>query len=440
MGSPAGNVNSRDANVVPSGSGDAAESYDGEEEEDMAEMMEHGRMEEEEATQEDDEDDTDYEQDEMENESDKEEEEEEEQAEAMVEEAEEEEERAEAMVEEVVVVMEGEGSTADSALTAAFKRTYAKFTGSQKWKLKSGRHVEDLLFNGYFSLEDPLHNSVASLVTTTQELREVLETTSYRPQNTEFDREQHFDLHWANEIIDQFLTLWETPYPPLLSSHLEGWYAAHVWTPLLDKSILQIPRMTVERTEVECRATVLRQNRGRESPHKRRQRKGVFKLDAIICTIDDNFLEFGCMETSRTFKGMTATKWLNDSKKLERIMRDMLGRLVHIGSSKKEKVQVVGITTAGLTIRFSRIVNVASHVCLIQREDLQQVPTTVNDLQALLLLLATVVRIKRVIAESLDAVTNNHLTGDEFQEIWKNGGDTTALGSKSELPWSADSP
>jgi hypothetical protein len=126
--------------------------------------------------------------------------------------------------------------------------TYAGFEDARKWHLKSGRAVEDVLFENYLSLSQdkstislllrgwiidldgptmkswftasewaeiaatvpplpsPSEHFGRSLirfnsVKTIEDLRNVLDTTSYRPPGTSYDRELHFDSAWADNVI-----------------------------------------------------------------------------------------------------------------------------------------------------------------------------------------------------------------------------------------------
>jgi hypothetical protein len=426
--------------------------------------------------------------------------------------------------------------SSDAVLTAAFERTYADFTTSQKWHLSSGRTVEDIIYNCYFSLDEvPLSSNVAALVRdwtldlsnetmrswfrpeewkeicesvpklpkpgeafanslkrfysvcflfvpfsvivsfwgahlkckkvkTTEELRHVLRTTDYLPPDTVYDREKHFDLEWADIVLRELsaslspsfvltltipsLILFDTPSQPLLSPHLGDWYSSQTWSPLLDKGLLSLPRMTLERKEGLCYASTLRRNRQRESAHERHKTAGSRRLDAILRSIEDDYLEFGCMEVARTFRGTTSTKWLTDSKKLVRALRDMLGRLHSAAAlppdKERTKMQVVGVTTAGLTLELCRLIHVGGYVCAIKRERVQQVPTTVAELQSLLLLLAAVVQIKGVVAECVDAVLDSKRKARSEEELLRaimEGGDEEAEGgAPCRLPWAGDSP
>lgn len=378
----------------------------------------------------------------------------------------------------------------DDIATDTFQATYKGFDHTQKWYLQSGRAVEDVLYEAYFDpklepsilalLRDwiidlgnetmmgwfssdeqkEIKDSVPKLpapsdlfakslerfcgVRTTKDLRRVLRTTSELPPDTEYNWDEHFDSEWADMVIRAFVVLFDTPGQPLCGSHLEDWYSSQIWSPILDKCFLSLPGMSLERKESCCVATALRKNRNRIDTTMRA--KSGPRLDGIIRTVEDDSYEYGGLEVARTFRGTSSTKWLDDSRKLIRALRDMLGRLHRLVDGDVEvvgKLQVVGIVTAGLALQLCRLFNPHGYVCLLKREKVHQVPSSVDKLQDLLLLLAYVVKIKGIIKECVATVKG--LRGvsspeDLYKEIMNAGGSSPVRKAKATLPWPADSP
>lgn len=121
------------------------------------------------------------------------------------------------------------------------------------------------------------------------------------------------------------------------------------------------------------------------------------RLDGIIRTVEDDYYEYGAVEVARTFNGVTSTKWLGDSFKLAKALRDMLLRLHElVGNDQSivKRLQVVGVATAGLSFQYIRMNHPSGYVCLLQREKLQQVPKAVHDLPDLMHLLMNVAQMK----------------------------------------------
>jgi hypothetical protein len=113
--------------------------------------------------------------------------------------------------------------------------------------------------------------------------------------------------------------------------------------------------------------------------------------------VDDDVFEYGGTEVARTSQGGTkSTKWLHDSRKLLKALRDMLGRLCHVAvhDSVVEQLQVVGFITAGLVLEPVRLCNPKGYVCVLKRQNLQHVPAAVHQLKVLFSLLISVVQMK----------------------------------------------
>lgn len=373
-------------------------------------------------------------------------------------------------------------------LDAEFQSSFALFDDSRKWRLRSKRLVEDILFEAYCAAEpgdksfpydlvrnwtidlsnegmknwfdtdewEEICSSVPALpnptaefgrslarfhkVKTTADLRKVLNTTSNLPSGTDYDQGRHFDLEWADNAIRQFLPLFEAAGSPLRQSHLEGWYTTHIWSLVLDKCLLSLPYTTLERTEAACRATALRKNRMRTDPTTR-MRSGPH-LDGIIRSVEDDSHEYGGMEVIKTFHGSTTSrKWLNDNLKLIKALRDMFDRqheLVEHDTSVVKQLQVVGFVTGGLVLSILRLCHPDGYVCVLQRETLQHVPTEVKRLKQLLLLLTKVVQVKAVLHACIDAIESRAQASSEeglFEEIM-NG----RAKKGPNLPPAADSP
>lgn len=319
---------------------------------------------------------------------------------------------------------------------------------SHKWHLSSGRNVEDIIYTACLSMDSTsFANSLAHCfvldtsdnrmkswfqpgewseicssisllpkpdlilaqsmkrffgIKSVGALRDVLNKEGYLKEGEKYDPEIHYNAQWADVVFRRFLMLLEAPGEPLRTAHLEDWYSGYIWSSILDDCLLNLPRMTVERKESPCRASSIRKNRNRTN-HKSTRMKIGARLDAIIRTVEDDYYEYGGMEVARTFVGgNTSTKWLGDSFKLARALRDMVVRLhglVGDGDGEAEvdarrKIQVVGVTTAGLAFQYARMSNPGGYVCLLQRERMQVVPKSIGSLPELMKLLMSVAQMK----------------------------------------------
>jgi hypothetical protein len=104
------------------------------------------------------------------------------------------------------------------------------------------------------------------------------------------------------------------------------------------------------------------------------------------------------MEAARQLTGGSeATKWMKDSRKVVRALRDMLCRLHDVVDHNREitsKLEVVGINTAGPHVQMCRMSHRKGYVCLLKREASHRFPTSISQLEQLFLLLAHAIQIK----------------------------------------------
>lgn len=338
-----------------------------------------------------------------------------------------------------------------SALDSAFETSYSHFDPSKTWRLGSGRVVEDVLHSHYSEvrsshvgtlvrdwvidlgnktmqawftrqewveimdavprLQTPTPEFAKSLtrfceVTTTGELRKVISTTSYLPQGVSYSNDVHFDWEWAEMAVLDFLRQCENQSETTFAAnHLEQTFCYRYWY-LLDKIFLSVPGVTFVRRESTCRASSLRKNQDRVETSTR-QKIGR-RFDGILRSFEDGSQEFVAVEAARRLiGGAEATKWMKDSRKVEKALRDMLGRLHDVvGHDWKiiPNLEVVGINTAGFDFQTCRMSHPKGHVCLLKWEATRRFPTSVSQLQELLLLLAHIVQIKGVVARTVKAV------------------------------------
>jgi len=243
-------------------------------------------------------------------------------------------------------------------------------------------------------------------VTTDSELRQVVSTTSYLPAGVSYNKDIHFDWEWAEMAVIDFLRQCESqPEATLAVNHLEQTFCYRYWY-LLDKTFLSVPGVTFVRRESTCRASSLRKNRGRVETSTR-QKIGR-RFDGILRSFEDDSQEFVAVEAARKLiGGSEATKWMKDSRKVEKALRDMLSRLHDVVGHDWAiipSLEVVGINTAGFDFQTCRMSHTKGHVCLLKREATRRFPTSVSQLQELLLLLAHIVQIKGVVARTVKAI------------------------------------
>ncbi|RUS32611.1 hypothetical protein BC938DRAFT_474912 [Jimgerdemannia flammicorona] len=369
----------------------------------------------------------------------------------------------------------------------SFLKNYQELDPVCKWVLASGMVVEDVLFKKYkdvgmellahswiidlgdhetaslFSPADWKEISSLSLslpqldeltakvmlrfagASTTAKLREILETTSYRPKDEPYVREKHYDPEWVHLVMHKMLTLFENPDKPLLKPHLEGWYDANIWSLIVDHCLHDLKRMETVRKESTSLATKMRKNRKRLTTVKGNRAKLGRRFDAIIKTDGNDYYEYGAIEVAKSFEGVMSTKWLNDNLKLAKALRDMFFRLNQlVDNHVKKELQVVGLVNSGLKCQVVRMNNPRGYVCLLKREELHEVPVDIEQLSNLFRLLKSVWQMKTMIKNCASTVKHHLLSKMEAKLLEELTGSEVTLSVSPPrtgvMPWTFDTP
>lgn len=368
------------------------------------------------------------------------------------------------------------------AADVAFRCSYASFKPEQKWRLPSGRTVEDVLHGAYnpkgpssvstsirswvldlsnpkiqalFVQEewnaikaevpplpdiDPLFaNSFTRFagIQTIEQLRHVVETTSYMDGGIKY----HYDLEWVDSLVRRYLILLEQQ-TLTVPERSERWYDTMIWAPILDMCYISIPNVILDRSELICQSYMLRKNRNRTDVSSRV--KCGPRLDGILRDSQVRSHEFCAIESAPAQPGGTiSTKALNDKAKLLKVQRDMLNRQAIEANHERrvvQKLQVFGISTAGLTMQVSRMFHPKGYVSLLMVHEPHTIPHDVRQLPQFLVLLAAVVRTKLAIERSIEVFRSRSSTNDaqSLLEAIRTAGDH--CNSDMTLPPIADSP
>ncbi|CAG8575774.1 990_t:CDS:2 [Acaulospora morrowiae] len=128
---------------------------------------------------------------------------------------------------------------------------------------------------------------------------------------------------------------------PIVDSLLEGWYEMNMWSRVIDPAFDNL-NIDLVRGESMSYASSDRKNLTRETNDRKklgRKGDGVFRLRK-------DRLEFGAIETGRKWEGKSGTKYMTDSLKICKMLKDMLNQLAIECDMKEDlvrKLQVVGI-------------------------------------------------------------------------------------------------
>ncbi|CAG8680613.1 3666_t:CDS:2 [Funneliformis mosseae] len=252
-------------------------------------------------------------------------------------------------------ITESDSGKSSQVLTAMKKEIefiYRKMETQSKWRLSTGKYVEDSLFDfgmvanyeHFTSLahsfiidpDDETYNSIFTekemkfgLTTLknflkyqmilSKELREVLaEKESW--EGKYYDKSIHFDFEWIKRSMHNLINEYDNDN--LKSGRHENWYLVHFWS-LIDNSLSDLNNVYIARGEVCSNASANRTNRHRMSQGITRLKRKEFgrRSDLII---RKNKREYGCSEAGRCFKGENDTKILKErGLKCPKVMKDM---------------------------------------------------------------------------------------------------------------------
>ncbi|RHZ81994.1 hypothetical protein Glove_115g92 [Diversispora epigaea] len=326
-----------------------------------------------------------------------------------------------------------------------FHKFFTKMNKVQKWVLTSGKCVEDTIFKHCkeLSIETYLHSWIIDLedreaerlftieewdeikhevqklsevdktfaesmmrfanAKTTSELRQVLETTSFRNKDEPYDRQKHYDVEWA-DLVMKDLVHYKDPNEPLKKSHLESWYDINVWSLIVDRGLRNINGIEIVRAHA----------RRKKVPRK----KMGYKMDGIFRTYDN--VEYRATEVGRKFD---ATKLLTDEFKLGKAMHDIfacLCKLVRFEENKIKKLRVADIIhlVIGLKLQVLQLSSPKGYISILKRDKFYEVPSTVEGIKDLIRVLASMWKVKKMIADCMDMVNTSIQESTDFlQEI-----------------------
>jgi hypothetical protein len=144
--------------------------------------------------------------------------------------------------------------------------------------------------------------------------------------------------------------------------------------------------------ELKSRATMQRKNTGRTE--KTQRLKSGANLDAVVYDRLARLSEFAVIEASNDQSGGAASsKFLEDKKKIEKTMRDMLYELIRRADFDRavvDHVHMFGFATSGLTFQVLHMTQHKGHVFLLKTEESRSVPQDVRQFRDFLAVLCRV--------------------------------------------------
>ncbi|CAJ0640918.1 1591_t:CDS:2, partial [Entrophospora sp. SA101] len=221
----------------------------------------------------------------------------------------------------------------------------------------SGKIVEDTLFEYAKNLEHEDDENVKKLFTKqewdelTQENLEafeipddILEHLKFYNQDTmegvrsklmkpylkndeNYDTNSNYDYEWIHLSIRSVINLWENKDSPLSRTQYENWYSVNLFGSRLDFCFRDYKLGTDVKTSGN------RKNRAKEKGARKRVGR---KIDGIIYKTGKN-LELGVFESANIFKDEHDNKYLKESFKLPKSMRDIYCSLARYIKYEEEK-------------------------------------------------------------------------------------------------------
>ncbi|CAI2190887.1 20376_t:CDS:2 [Funneliformis geosporum] len=293
----------------------------------------------------------------------------------------------------------------------AFREAHHAIPDNAKMHLKSGKIVEDVLFDFAKDMEHEHHahsyiinyddEDVKALFTKTEwdELtedriripavpREIGEElvrygkqktlselrnsvlTSYLQDGTIYDINKHYDKEWIQMAVRTLVNLYENIDAPLIRNQYENWFTVAFFGTCIDLCMRDIQLCTdIKRTDAPSLSSANRKNRGRSGNTKTRKLTGR-KIDGIVYIVDRN-LEVGAIEAARSFLGVSDQKYLLETFKMPKTLRDMYADLVRTANYDEQKannLQVFGILHLGLWIQFTRLYRAGGSICIFKKD------------------------------------------------------------------------
>ncbi|CAG8715188.1 7630_t:CDS:2, partial [Funneliformis mosseae] len=266
-----------------------------------------------------------------------------------------------------------------------------------EWKEITGSEVKENLKIG-LSLRDLM---IKYTVKSIKELRKII----YEPfilDGSEYDKNLHHDLDFINYAYWSMLFLWDREENPFDSSKLEGWYEMNIWGHLIDLIFHDINIDLVRGECMSCassdRKNIIRMINDRKKIG--RKRDGVFKL----CK---DRLEFGAIEAGRKWEGHNGTKYLNDSLKLNKMMKDMIVQLTTICDWREDlvrKLEVIGILHGANRIQIITMDYLKGYISHIRHRKFYEVSGRLTKSNPLALVLKEILYAKYIILRTLDLI------------------------------------
>ncbi|CAB4432769.1 unnamed protein product [Rhizophagus irregularis] len=240
----------------------------------------------------------------------------------------------------------------------------------------------------------------------------------FLPADTIYSNMEHFDLNYIHLAYSIIHTLWENEDFTLDSSRLEGWYQHNIWSPIIDPAFHNSKINLVRGEGMSTASSDRKNNKSCNADRKKIGKKG----DGIFRLKGDR-LEIGGIEAGRKWEGKNGRKYLRDSLKLSKMLRDMLIQLIKECNGDEQiirKLQTVGMLHSANRFQLITMDIPNGYICRIKRYDIQEVSGQINN-PPLAFVIKDILRAKAIMMRTLELVQEKKSNLDDLDDFNDDG-------------------
>ncbi|PKY39711.1 hypothetical protein RhiirA4_538298 [Rhizophagus irregularis] len=204
-------------------------------------------------------------------------------------------------------------------------------------------------------------------------------------------------------VISNKCTFYERNSSPLERDMLENWYNINIWSIIFDRCFEQLEVVTCIRGESSSIASSERKNKDRNLD----KRKKMGRRNDRTIRERNGRCEFRLVEAAKKFEE-NSTKWLKESFKTPKIMRDMLVQLMSVvkNDDRAKKLRTVGWLHFGLYAQTLEMDCANGYVCRLICRELHKVGKGLDrdGIADTLALLTAVLQTRYIVAETYNII------------------------------------
>ncbi|CAB4419588.1 unnamed protein product [Rhizophagus irregularis] len=345
-------------------------------------------------------------------------------------------------------------------MKAEYSAKYHKLHPENKWKLPSGKFVEDILYEYTINLdhESYLHSFIIDTSDETimnlfsepdqQHIREcnipsepqvddnlldfLLRYRQNNPQDlrrvinididlSSYNPRRDYDYYYVHEVFSHLLLRYELRPQDFSNPHLEGWFKTNLWSIIVDSCFLDVLDAEFIRGEGCSRASGQRKNKGRKDS-KVRKLVGR-KCDGILRKLGTPE-EYAISEEGKLWDGEDGTKFLADGfKKLPKTMRDTLVQKVkrfNLSFVISHQLEAVGFLHSGQYLQQLVMDIPCGSICRLRRFPTTNIPESLDEVDELIAMVNDMLVAKLRIKRCLESVNNYYSSDIELKRRLKN--------------------